>query len=649
MALTDFKKRKRTPQVLTIHSLASLVLHGSFRENIREFLKKRAGIEDYSVGGSPVWCTLFESESGDVVFPLYTVEVAVERAAEPLCNPCRCVGWGHHFVSKRSYHMIIPEGEEWKKHRWKLSLELEEHLFHAVIHCNGFGHLLCINKIEENSKHPHGEELMNLWDNLCTILQTREISVLDLSKKGSMDLRLLFGVACRRPWFGYWGYKFCRGSFGVTEQHYERAIDILSSIDLDKIVHDFSKTKNGKLIEEIIQTYRDATESQLVTIGDLLQFMLTFKSKSPVKRKKVVALVATSSKISSKTIPQDKIHVPSDTSHKGKTSKRDSLASFVAKMDGRWPSRRLEYAVNVIADTLEANGAEMCRQELRDAVREHIGDTGLIDYVLKSINKVTVGNRTIHRAINPTTRLLEFSLKPVANGKNSGIKMEEQTDVQFPEPALHVNEDLLFLYNNVILGYPNDHLVSIATSAILNSKHFVKKWQVKGNAEDTLLRLVCQVRPTYDELVEKLTRPLPPGELVVLPQSVGASELKAKLQCALRDTYCIMDKFTVSDIKIAKLKGREGQDLLSYAAEQGLLAWVTGYGLDLSTSLRYEGGIDDWKVDCLCGARDDDGESMVLCHVCHVRQHTECNNIIEKDEAPPSAFACDRCSRGKKH
>uniref|UniRef100_A0A2P2JZ12 Uncharacterized protein n=1 Tax=Rhizophora mucronata TaxID=61149 RepID=A0A2P2JZ12_RHIMU len=173
MALTDFKKRKRTPQVLTIHSLASLVLHGSFRENIREFLKKRAGIEDYSVGGSPVWCTLFESESGDVVFPLYTVEVAVERAAEPLCNPCRCVGWGHHFVSKRSYHMIIPEGEEWKKHRWKLSLELEEHLFHAVIHCNGFGHLLCINKIEENSKHPHGEELMNLWDNLCTILQTR--------------------------------------------------------------------------------------------------------------------------------------------------------------------------------------------------------------------------------------------------------------------------------------------------------------------------------------------------------------------------------------------------------------------------------------------------------------------------------------------
>ena len=56
-----------------------------------------------------------------------------------------------------------------------------------------------------------------------------QITVEDVSKKRSMDLRLLHGVAYGHPWFARLGYRFCHGSFGVTENNYDRAIDILSS------------------------------------------------------------------------------------------------------------------------------------------------------------------------------------------------------------------------------------------------------------------------------------------------------------------------------------------------------------------------------------------------------------------------------------
>ena len=65
----------------------------------------------------------------------------------------------------------------------------------------------------------------------------------DVSNKRSMDLRLLHGVRYGYPWFGRLGYRFCHGSFGVTKHNYERAIDILSSLELDKSIKDFAHTK----------------------------------------------------------------------------------------------------------------------------------------------------------------------------------------------------------------------------------------------------------------------------------------------------------------------------------------------------------------------------------------------------------------------
>lgn len=64
--------------------------------------------------------------------------------------------------------------------------------------------------------------------------------------------------------------------------------------------------------------------------------------------------------------------------------------------------------------------------------------------------------------------------------------------------------------------------------------------------------------------------------------------------------------------------------------------------MDLNTELRYEGGPDNWKVRCECGAQDDDGERMVACDICEVWQHTRCNGIEDSGTVPP-LFICAGC------
>ena len=70
-----------------------------------------------------------------------------------------------------------------------------------------------------------------------------KITVENVSVKRGMDLRLLHSIAYGRPWFGRWGYIFCQGSFGVTNEKYERAIELLSCLGLDQIIQDFCSSK----------------------------------------------------------------------------------------------------------------------------------------------------------------------------------------------------------------------------------------------------------------------------------------------------------------------------------------------------------------------------------------------------------------------
>ncbi|KAF6168091.1 hypothetical protein GIB67_011476 [Kingdonia uniflora] len=82
-------------------------------------------------------------------------------------------------------------------------------------------------------------------------------------------------------------------------------------------------------------------------------------------------------------------------------------------MDSRWPKRRLEYAAEVIVEALKELQGGMSRQEVKDAARLHIGDTGLLDFVIKSINNYIIGNYMVLRTLIPSTRVLEININDV--------------------------------------------------------------------------------------------------------------------------------------------------------------------------------------------------------------------------------------------
>ncbi|KAL1219525.1 PHD finger protein [Cardamine amara subsp. amara] len=669
--------RQITPKFLTIndfaiHSSSSTFINLSqtFRDNIRSLLRDYAETEDYTIDGNTVSCLFLVNEATGVVFPLFIIEEKISVSSpNPLCDFCRCVGWGHHYVSKRNYHLIIPKSDEWKQPLTKESLKLSSHLMHCVIHCNGFGHLLCINTDDDDSSFISGDQIMDFWDRLCSTLHTRKISLEDISRKGLMDLRLLHGVAYGRPWFGKWGYKFSHGSFGVRKDQYWRAILILSSIEVEKIIEDFSGRRNEKVMKMIISFYRESSETPLATLSDLLRFMLAFRSKTPLQRKTEMALAAMSlDPVSNPILGDDDEFCSSpdqdsddneyvfgrdtviDDDHNDTTMveikpiKYDSFDALVRGENSRWPGRRLYEAAQAVLKVFAERNSIITRQDLRDAVRNSIGDTGLIDFLLKHIDKVLIGDQIVQRYTNPKSRMLQFSLRTINSRvvdqepmKKKKSKPKETIEWTSTVPGLSPIDDILYLYKNLLLTYPDLGIYSEASEVILNCKSFVKEWSY---LEQNPLTVSCQVLPNHEELLRDFTRLLPPGELVVVPKNATIRELKSAAEKALRDTYCIMETFEVLEIRNRHFEKLD--DYLSLKSLGKTEFLVEGFGLDTGSELRYEGGFDDWAVDCKCGARDDDGERMVACDACKVWHHTLCNSI-EEDEAVPSVFLCNRC------
>ncbi|GJX76640.1 PHD finger protein male meiocyte death 1 [Tanacetum coccineum] len=522
-------------------------------------------------------------------------------------------GWSHHFVSKRNYHFIIPIDKDWNKLIDVGVLDMQTHLLHGLIHCNGFGHLLCINGIEGGSSLVYGREVMDLWDRICTSLHSREISLVDTSKKRQMDLRLLYGVAYGHTWFGRWDYKFCSGSFGVTKDLYDKALEIVSSLKLDTLIRD----RHHSCIKKIISQYRDSSDTELVTIRQLFRFMLSLKYR----------------------IPQKKISIDLNLKPKEKSEKCRKFSNLAANLDSRWHVSRLENVANVVVNALKERKARpvkgnsgMSRKEVRESARLHIGDTGLIDYVLKSMNNVIVGEYIVRRAVNASTGILEYSLTEFDQYEESSDQFDSETSES--DGYKHV----AYLYQRVLMDSVSK-IVKGAVRTILDSKNFTKEWPFK-DAADEYLRFISRMVP----LVGTQLRKSSVGELVVVPLHATVLDLKIEIEKAMRDTYCIMENLEVREI--VELEGVDEDDVIFGTIESGSEIMVRGYGVELlmASDLNYDGGEDNWIVNCQCGARDDDGERMVACDLCEVWQHTLCSGI-DDDEAVASLFICYRCAQ----
>lgn len=176
--------------------------------------------------------------------------------------------------------------------------------------------------------------------------------------------------------------------------------------------------------------------------------------------------------------------------------------------------------------------------------------------------------------------------------------------------------------------------MQLAVQSVLDTKHFAKEWPFKDE-EDQRLTFICRFTES-----EFKRRELSPGVIVVVPLHATVGELKQASEYVLNDTYCVAEQFVVSEID--GLEEVEDHELLFGTIESGVEIWVRGSGMDLETTLRYEGGSDSWMVRCECGARDDDGERMMACEICEVWKHTRCCGI-EDSEAVPSLFVCKAC------
>lgn len=474
---------------------------------------------------------------------------------------------------------------------------------------------------------------------------SRKITVEDVSRKRGMDLRLLYGVAYGHPWFGRWGYKFHKGSFGVRPQDYHRTIDYLSSLELDQILCDFHGTQPFQEIKQIIRHYRDMSETSLVTLRDLLRLMLTLKSYHTPKAK----IVESDRDLPSLFLKRTNKPVPKDRPNPKAKPRYRSFATAAAEMGSRWPPRRLEQAAEVIVDAIIQNKEEnygqgrMTRQDLRDAARMHIGDTGLLDNVLKMMNNVVVRNFVVRRAVNPSTRVLEYTINKLGDDGTSK-KEEPLVPRSCPPPLLDATSDDIYhdmsrIYEAILLRYPKGDWVEMACRKVLDSKHFLKEWRFKDEAEQ-LLTFVCNVLPSMDLTENKMVGKVVPGEIVAVPLHSTIGELKSSAGSAFRDTYYGFQNFMVTEIR--GMEELEDDEVLFGVVESGAQVWMRGIGIDRQSELKHEGETSNWKVRCGCGVEDDDGERMVACDICEVWQHTRCCGIEDAESMPP-LFVCSAC------
>lgn len=212
---------------------------------------------------------------------------------------------------------------------------------------------------------------------------------------------------------------------------------------------------------------------------------------------------------------------PGTHTYEFKSCKCRNLIYFAAEeATSNCSARKLEDAAEIILNALKNKRSRMSREELKEAARSHIGDTGLLDYVLKSINNVIVGEYVVRRVTNPWTKKFEFEIHelhgedvckapestssgPVApESTPSGpvaVTNPKTTKFEFPladttttstatsaahitytTPGLDLYNDVLYLFREVLLqGYDEKIITDLSSRqlsarAVLGGKHFVR-------------------------------------------------------------------------------------------------------------------------------------------------------------------------------
>ncbi|KAL5703975.1 hypothetical protein ACHQM5_022461 [Ranunculus cassubicifolius] len=628
---------------------------GPFRLNIRSFLSKHGYLPPPSslFPRLLVWQIMFRIgelsndlssiSSPEKIVTLDVIEEDVQSSRSVYCDQCRVIGWSGHPVCTKRYHFIIrsdlPPREGYQKwctscgdllivsdfrckscnneltdedlQDWvRIQLEDTTHLLHGVVHGNGYGHLLRVNGREGGSKVLSGCDIMGFWDRLCDALRVRKVSVMDVSKKYGLEYRLLHAITNGRTWYGNWGFEFGAGSFALTLDAYKKAVECLSGFPLSLF---FQARESRTRLQDVITFYQALSESQLSTIRELFCFLLELIRKSKP------------SKLASKT------------------PKSGPCSSVLCS----WTIDDIDRVQQSMIKVLQvAGGSGWVPWRALKGAAFRLASSELLDYCLKVLDgKVLDDGRMVLSRCNPDSDAIEYRLITKPDG-GDGSSVESNC----PSKE-HILRDLDFLYcallNPLTMGshYRSKAIREQAVSSarkLLDCKQFLKEYTpgTVVSPNPSTLTFSCQV-----ELIgQKIDYTSPPPEVISLPLNATITDLKTEAAKAFQDAYLLFKWFHVEEL--LGYGGVDDASQLKFLIGSSCSVRVLGKFLCLEgvEDFRMERGVEIWTVNCICGAKDDDGERMLACDTCGLWQHTRCVGVNDLDPVP-DRFFCLACKR----
>lgn len=454
-----------------------------------------------------------------------------------------------------------------------------------------------------------------------------------------MELRLLHGVAKGEPWFGRWGYRFGSGTYGVTQKIYEKAIESVRNVPLCLLNHHLTSLNRETPI--LLSKYQSLSTEPLITLSDLIRFMLHLHSR----------------------LPRDNYM----------NNSRNQIIS-IDSTNCRWSQKRIQMAIKVVIESLKrVEYRWISRQEVRDAARNYIGDTGLLDFVLKSLGNQVVGNYLVRRSLNPVKKVLEYCLEDISNllpsSNNELINLQNQNSMgKMTTNGDHnkitrgqVMKDMFYFYKHILMDYKGVlgpvggilNQIGMASRAILDAKYFIKEYHyIRDTSAKTLhldrgdkLGIFCTIAWKRHHHNNQIT--IPPQECIVVNKDATLSEVYGEAERVFRETYWELRDVVVESVADGQREITRVDEMAMNGNKGLVLEGNVGMMMNIEVMKCYEDdnkNKKDKRIECECGAKEEDGERMVCCDICEVWQHTRCVGVQHNEEVP-RIFLCQSCDQ----
>lgn len=468
---------------------------------------------------------------------------------------------------------------------------------------------------------------------VCKYVEYRKIGLNDASHKKGMELRLLHGVAKGEPWFGRWGFRFGSGTYGVTQKIYEKALESVRNVPLCLLNHHLTSLNCETPI--LLSKYQTLSTEPLITLSDLFMFMLHLHSR----------------------LPRDSYM----------NNSRNQIIS-IDSTNCRWSQKRIQMAIKVVIESLKrVEYRWISRQEVRDAARNYIGDTGLLDFVLKSLGNQVVGNYLVRRSLNPVKKVLEYCLEDISNllpsSNHELITLQNQNPMGKSTTNGHnkitrgqVMKDMVYFYKHILMDYKGVlgpigilNQIGMASRAILDAKYFIKEYHyIRDTSAKTFhldrgdkLGIFCTIALKCHHNNEIK---MPPQEYIVVNKDATLSEVYGEAERVFREIYWELRDVVVESIADGHREITRVDEMALNGKKGLVLEGNVGMMMNIEVKCYDDDNKKDKRIECECGAKEEDGERMVCCDICEVWQHTRCVGVQHNEEVP-RIFLCQSCDQ----